>query len=240
MSWASYRRRLPNRSVASVVLWWILVRTALRVALCVVYRLRLYGRSNLPQEGPAIYVANHQSHLDPIMVACLTGPYASLARASLFDSRLLGWSLHGLGSIPLQQDRTDPRALRTAVGVLKAGGRMLIFPEGARTRDGAMSDFLRGMLILVRRSKAPIVPIAVEGAYDIWPASRKCPRLRGRLVARAGPAIAAEELIAVPPEEALDRLRRAIDTIRLELRKELRDRTGGRYPAPGLGDHPAG
>ena len=81
----------------------------------------------------------------------------------------------------LARGKSDVGALRAAINVLKAGGRVLIFPEGTRTRDGEMGPFLPGMLVLVRRTGAAVVPMAVEGARDVWPAGRGLPKLFGRI-----------------------------------------------------------
>jgi 1-acyl-sn-glycerol-3-phosphate acyltransferase len=236
VSFAEYRSRVQRCSALQAVLWWILVRSLVRFFLWVVYRQRCLGRSKVPPSGPAIYVANHQAHYDPPIVGCLVGPFASLARATLFDTQPWRWILPRLGAIRLHRGRGDAAALRVAIDELNAGGRVLLFPEGARCHDGAVNVFQSGMLVLVKRSGAPVVPIAIEGAFDIWPRTRKYPRLRGRLAARVGHPITAEELLQVPHEEAMERLRRSIDAMRLELRRELRDATGGRFPAPGPGD----
>jgi 1-acyl-sn-glycerol-3-phosphate acyltransferase len=237
--YAEFRRALPTRTGLQVFVWWIIVRTIVRVGMKLLYRQRCLGRSNVPRQGPAIYVSNHQSHYDPPIVGCLVGAFASLARATLFDARPWGWIIRQIGAIPLHLGRNDARALRAAIDVLKAGGRVLLFPEGTRTPDGAVHAFQPGMLILVKRSGAPVVPIALEGAHDIWPIGQAKPKLRGWIATRAGPPIPAEELLSVPHGEAMERLRRAIDANRLELRRELRDATGGRYPATGPGDRAA-
>jgi 1-acyl-sn-glycerol-3-phosphate acyltransferase len=237
VSFAEYRSRVRRCSALQAVIWWVLVRSTARVFFRIVYRYRCFGRSLVPPSGPAIYVANHQSHFDPPLVGCLVGPFASLARATLFDNRALGWCLSRLGSIRLHQGRGDAAALRAAIDELKAGGRVLLFPEGERCDDGAVKVFQSGILVLVRRTGAPVVPVAIEGLFDIWPRTRKYPRLRGRIAARVGHPITAQELTSEEPEAAMERLRRAIDAMRLELRRELRDATGGRFPAPGPGDH---
>ena len=218
------------------MLWWVLVRLLVRFVLRIVYRQRCLGRSQVPPSGPAIYVANHQSHYDPPIVGCLVGPFASLARATLFDTQPWRWSLTQVGAIRLHKGRGDAAALRAAINELRAGGRVLIFPEGERSHDGAVNVFQSGMLVLVRRSGAPVVPIAIEGTFDIWPRTRKYPRVGGRIAARVGRPITAQELTSEEPEVAMERLRGAIDSMRLELRRELRDATGGRFPPPGPGD----
>jgi 1-acyl-sn-glycerol-3-phosphate acyltransferase len=237
VSFAEYRSGVQRCSALQAVVWWVLVRSTVRAFFRIVYRYRCFGRSQVPPSGPAIYVANHQSHFDPPLVGCLVGPFAPLARATLFDTQPLGWALSRLGAIRLRQGRGDAAALRAAIDELKAGGRVLLFPEGERCQDGAVNVFQSGVLVLVRRTRAPVVPVAIEGCFDIWPRTRKYPRLRGRIAARVGHPITAEELTSEEPEAAMERLRRAIDAMRLELRRELRDATDGRFPAAGPGDH---
>jgi len=237
VTFAEYRSRVPRCSALQAAIWWVLVRSLIRFVLWVVYRQRCLDRSRVPPTGPAIYVGNHQSHFDPPFVGCLVGPCAALARATLFDTQPWGWMLTQVGAIRLRKGRGDAAALRAAINELRAGGRVALFPEGERSHDGTVNVFQSGMLVLVRRTGAPVVPVAIEGPFDIWPRSRKYPRLRGRIVARVGHPITAQELTSVEPEVAMERLRRVIDAMRLELRRELRDATGGRFPPPGPGDH---
>jgi 1-acyl-sn-glycerol-3-phosphate acyltransferase len=217
VSFGDYRRRLPDRGAWSIFFWWIIVRTIVRVAMWLVYRLRCRNRARIPRTGPAIYVSNHQSHLDPPIVGCLTGPLASLARADLLQVPFWGPVMKQIGAIPIQRERSDSGALRAAIDVLEAGGRVLVFPEGTRTRDGAIGVFRPGLLALLKRTEAPIVPIAIDGAYSAWPIGRKYPRLRGRIAVSAGTPIAAAELLAMPREEAMEHLRKTIEKLRREL-----------------------
>ena len=238
MSFREYRARIPSRSALQIFVWWIVVRTTCRVIFWLLYRLRCLNRHLIPPTGPVIYVANHQSHLDPILMGCHVGAFAPLARTTLFEIPVWGWALSELGGIPLEREKSDIGAMRVAIDVLKSGGRIFIFPEGTRTRDGVIGPFLPGMLVLVKRTGATIVPVAVEGARDVWPPGRGRPRLTGRIVSTTGVPISAEELLADGREAALDLLRRRIETMRLELRQRLRAKTGGRYPPPGPGDQP--
>jgi 1-acyl-sn-glycerol-3-phosphate acyltransferase len=239
MKWLQTKRRAPGYHPFKVVFWWTWVRFGLLVGTKLLYRIRLHGVEHVPERGPAIYAINHQSHYDPMLLGLLVHdrPFASMARASLFSFRPFGWLISTLNAVPLQRGRGDTRAIRALLAELAAGRTVLVFPEGARTRDGGLGHFHPGVMTLVRRSGAPVVPAAVEGAFDIWPRSRRLPRFRGRLAVRAGPAIPADELTA-EGVDPLDRMRRAIETMRLELRAELRARTGDRYPPAGPGDEP--
>ena len=232
------RRRAPTFSRFTVLVVWTLVRHLFFAFFRLMYRLRYDGQANIPREGPVIYASNHQSNLDPPSIGCLVWdrPFTTLARAGLFKSKLFGWLIRLPGAIPIHRDRGDASAIRAAIEQLKAGGCILMFPEGSRSPDGAIRQFKAGILILVKRTKAPVVPIAVEGAYDTWPIGQRFPRFRGRIKVRASRAIPADELLADPPQLTLQRLRFKIDAIRLGLRQELRQETKDRYPAAGPAD----
>ncbi len=233
-----YRRRAPNLSPFTVLVIWTLVRHLVFVLFRLMYRLRYAGQTNIPSQGPVIYAANHQSNLDPPAIGCLVWdrPFIALARVGLFKFKPRAWMIRLPGAIPLRRGRGDAQAIRAAIDQLNAGGCVLMFPEGTRSPDGTVRPFKAGILVLVKRTKAPVVPLAVEGAYDIWPIGQRFPRLRGRIKVQAGLAIPADELLADAPDRTLRRLSCEIDAMRMDLRRQLRGATNGRYPPPGPGD----
>src|SRR5690606_18906600 len=138
---------------------------------------------------------------------------------------------------PLDETGTDASGIRSALERLEAGSALLVFPEGSRSPDGAMQRFKRGTSLLMRRAQAPVVPVAIEGAYGAWPRHRALPRLlRARVAVRYGAAIDAKALLADGPDAALRELEARIEAMRLELRRELRLASRGVYPARGAGD----
>ena len=232
------RRRAPTFSRFTVLVVWTLVRHLFFVFFRLMYRLRYDGQANIPREGPVIYASNHQSNLDPPSIGCLVWdrPFIALARVGLFKFKPFAWMIRLPGAIPLRRGRGDAQAIRAAIDQLNAGGCVLMFPEGTRSPDGTVQPFKAGILILVKRTKAPVVPLAVEGAYDIWPIGQRFPRLRGRIKVKAGRAIPADELLADAPGRTLERLRCEIDAMRIDLRRQLREATKGRFPPAGPGD----
>jgi 1-acyl-sn-glycerol-3-phosphate acyltransferase len=233
-------RRAPGWPAINRLIWWNGVRGLIRVFFKFAYRLRIEGEQHVPDTGPIIYVSNHQSHFDPCTVGVLVGdrPFSGMARSTLFRNPILGWIMRSIGVISLDQSKGDAGAFKAALAELQAGRCVLIFPEGTRTRDGAIHEFKPGVALLIRRSGAPVLPVATEGAFDIWPIGTKRPKLTGRMAVRAAPPIAAKELMQDGPEAALLRLRHIIDDLRLDLRARMRRESGGRYPAPGPGDLP--
>jgi len=204
------------------------------------YRYRRYGMERVPRTGPVIFVSNHQSHFDPPLVGLLTGdrPFAAMARSTLADVKLLALLMRMLGAIPLKQGEGDSAAFKAALGELESGRCVMLFPEGSRTRDGSIRPFKRGVTLLIKRSGATVLPIAVEGAFDAWHIGSKLPKLRGRIEVMAGNPMSAEELLRDGPDAALAILRRQIEMLRLELRAGMRDRSRGKHPSPGPADQP--
>jgi 1-acyl-sn-glycerol-3-phosphate acyltransferase len=205
-----------------MLLGWRFPSFVARVAFWLLYRLRVVGEVEIPAEGPLIYVANHQSHLDPPAVgslACLR-PCYFVARASLFAFRPFGAMIAFFGSIPLERDRGGVAGLRSAVRVLERGGCLLLFPEGTRSPDGSLGRFKPGVVLLARKTGASVLPIALDGLHEIWPRGRRLPRLHGRARVMFGKAIGAEELLADGTEAALERLRTEVSALRAALRGE--------------------
>ena len=183
------------------------------------YRVRFEGVGNIPRTGGLLVVANHQSHLDPPLLG------------------VFGALLRGLGTIPIKESEGDAGAVRTSIAQLKAGRLVVIFPEGSRSPDGGMYSFKRGSWLLLARSGAAVLPVAVEGCFDAWPRQRGFPHLFGHRCAVAfGMPIPFEELKAMGADAALDRLAREVDALRMGLREKLRKASRGRVPAAGAGD----
>ena len=236
---ATFRARSPGRALGAILFYeavWFFVW----VLYTLVYHMRCSARARAPYAGPLLIVANHQSYLDPpLVVMCIQRHVSFMARAGLFRNRLFGAWISGLNSIPLNENAPDTAAIRLAIELLGQGRAVLIFPEGSRSEEGAMHQFKRGVWVLLSRARCPVVPVAVEGAFDAWPRSRALPRFWGqRLAAKVGDPIAPETLLTLGDREGLALLAGRIDRMRLDLRRQLRAASGGRYPAPGPGDRP--
>jgi 1-acyl-sn-glycerol-3-phosphate acyltransferase len=201
-----------------------------------VYRLRRHHMERLPRTGPLLVAANHQSHFDPpaIGMGVTSRPLHFLAREGLFKNRLFGWLITAVNSVPVSEEESDVGAIRTILARLSGGVPVLIFPEGSRSPDGELQEFKRGIALLLKRAKCPVVPAAIEGAYDAYPRHRTFPRLLGyRIAVMYGHPIAAEELLKDGPDAALNRLKREIESMRHELRAKLRAATSSRHaPRP--------
>lgn len=195
---------------------------------------------HIPRNGPFIIASNHQSHLDPLLVGLMFSrrPFASIARSSLFRFKPFAWLIHLFGAIPIKKGMGDANAIRATLAALEAGRPVLIFPEGTRTRDGGLGEFHRGITLLLKHADVPVLPVAVDGAFTIYPIGRRFPKLTGRLAVCAGPPINGAELLRDGSDPALQTLKKRIETMRVRLRADLREATGGRHPAHDAGDMP--
>lgn len=230
----SWRQPISNRIALAVG------RPICRAFMKLIYRLKVRGSERVPPTGPLIIIANHQSHYDPILIGLVVRnrPFRPMARSGLFNHWLMRVLLNAFNTISVDQSKGDVEAIRKSIDVVRDGQPLIIYPEGTRTRDGITHEFQRGFHVVMKRSRAPILPIAIEGAFDAWPIFEKWPRLSGRIMAKAGEVIPFDEAALKEPDQLLDSLRRKIETMRLELREEIKRRSKGKYPRRPEGDRP--
>ncbi len=241
-----FRKKRPGTPL-SAMLSYAFARNVMVILFTLLYRFRAYGSKRLPASGAVLLVANHQSYLDPpaIGVGISHRHLDYIARMGLFDSRVLAWLLTQFNSLPIREQGGDTAAIKEILRRLESGRAVLIFPEGTRTFDGSMMEFKRGIAVLVKRSRCPVVPVAVEGCFDAWPRQRKWPFLWGKRIAVSyGKPIAHDDLMKDGADAALRRLESETQRLRIGLRRILRRQTNGRFPATGAGDsgvlgHPA-
>lgn len=135
------------------------------------FSLRIIGYERLIQEGPCIIVANHQSFLDPPLIGGIyETPVHFLARKTLFDPVFMKYTLPLCQAIPIDQTKPDPGSILKVMRLLKEGGRIVIFPEGARSPDGEIHRAMPGIgLIIGKLASVPVQPIRISGAFECLP-----------------------------------------------------------------------
>jgi len=218
-------RQLPLEAInfPRRVLWWRGAQVSCHTALTLLYGLRVWGYRRIPCRGPVLFVSNHQSHLDPAIlgVGCHPRRFYALARTGLFQNPAFAWLIRSMNAIPVQRNEADLGAMRACIEVLQAGHPLLIFPEGTRTPDGTVQPFEPGLRLLIKRTKPPIVPVAIEGAHDVWPRNRTLPRLSGQIGVLFGQPMPAEEVLAQRATGPLVYLRQTISGMRQLVARRL-------------------
>ena len=142
-----------------------------------VYRLEVVGADRIPVSGPIVVAPNHDSVLDGIVLgAAISRELRFVAKAELWQSRLLAWALNGLGAIRIERGRSDHRALAQVRHALDVGQAVAIFPQGAVRGDRVWH---RGAARVALVTGAPLVPVRL--IVRVFRSHRGVPR-------RGGPA----------------------------------------------------
>ena len=172
---------------------YLILRVVFRLWLLVMFRTRIRGQKNVPKQGGALICANHQSHLDPVLIgSCCERRLNFLARKTLFKSKLFGFMIDYLDAIPLDREGIGVTGIKETIKRIRAGEMVLIFPEGTRSRDGKLGPMLPGVCSIARRCKAPLIPVGFDGAYQAWPRSQSLPEF-GHIAISFGEPIQPEE-----------------------------------------------
>lgn len=147
-----------------------ILRMFMWLMTAIMYRLKIDGIENLPDRGAAIYVCNHISFVDVVIMTSVSRrPVRFLMDHRLFNAPFLGFIARMAKVIPIASAKDDPelkeKAFKEAVKTLETGGIIGIFPEGSITRDGKIAPFRRGLEDLMKRCPVPVIPMALNGMW---------------------------------------------------------------------------
>lgn len=133
-------------------------------------RLDAQGLEQVPDEGPFLLIANHQSYLDPILIqAVVRRPIHTMAKSTEFSNPITSPILKRLRSFPVRRFEIDPQSVRLALRHLEAGQGVGIYIEGERSWDGRLQPPRLGTIRLILKAGVPVVPCGISGAYEVWP-----------------------------------------------------------------------
>jgi 1-acyl-sn-glycerol-3-phosphate acyltransferase len=133
-------------------------------------RVTIHGKENIPGHNCICYVSNHQSVFDiPLIMGYVSNTVGFIAKKELRYIPILGtWILEaGCVFINRKSPRESIEVIKRGVENIKRGFPMVIFPEGTRSKSNTMRPFKSGSLKLAIRSKAPIIPITIDGSYKL-------------------------------------------------------------------------
>jgi 1-acyl-sn-glycerol-3-phosphate acyltransferase len=135
-------------------------------------RVEVIGRENVLMNRPQIFMANHQSDFDILIVlAHIPGQFRWIAKKELFKIPVFGKAMKNAGYIEIDRQNHEKalKSLDEAAQKIREGKSVVTFPEGTRSTDGKIRPFKQGMFHLAIRSGVPIVPISIIGASEIMP-----------------------------------------------------------------------
>lgn len=198
--------------------YWI-CKVVLTPLLRLAFRVRVEGSDRVPRHGPVIVAANHLSFLDSLFIPLVIRRRVTfVAKSDYFESWKTRWFFAALGQIPVHREggSAGERALASALGVLRHGGVFGIYPEGTRSRDGALHRGHTGVARLALRSGAPIVPVGLVGTREVQPPDRTLPRLFRPVTVRFGEPIDVTRFAGQEHDRMV--LRQITDEVMFEIR----------------------
>jgi acyl-[acyl-carrier-protein]-phospholipid O-acyltransferase/long-chain-fatty-acid--[acyl-carrier-protein] ligase len=153
------------------------------------YRIKVIGRDNVPEKGGALFVSNHMSFVDVLLMQASTDrPIRFLMFQDIYDMPVVKQFARMMRAIPISSElrpRDMIRSLREASDAIRQGEVVCIFAEGQITRIGQMLPFRRGMERIIKGVDAPIVPVNLYGVWGsifsfernrfLWKAPRRIP-----------------------------------------------------------------
>jgi 1-acyl-sn-glycerol-3-phosphate acyltransferase len=140
---------------------------------------RVIVRGAWPDAGPCVYVANHTSYLDiMLMLAAMRRDFAFVTKRELLDWPFFSRITRAGGHITVDRDRVESRGavVGRIVKALRAGRAVVVFPEGTFSHDDGLRTFQAGAFKAAVAAGVPIVPMAVKGAGDVWSQHARFPR----------------------------------------------------------------
>jgi long-chain acyl-CoA synthetase len=167
---------LARPHLISNAFWYTVSRLTQVVALDR-FHLRAQGVEKLPTTGAYILCSNHQSYLDPLILASVLPPEVfdrlfAVGTSEIFGKGLMRKLADSLRVVVVDPDANLIPAMRAGAFGLRQGRPLILYPEGERSIDGTPRIFKKGAAILSIHMQVPIVPVAIEGLYDAWPRNK--------------------------------------------------------------------
>lgn len=154
-----------------------LLRISFLLIMKILFKFKVSGLENIPRSKRVIFAGNHTSLMDGVALACAyPGRIYFLVAGSVFEAMFWGWCARRLGYITVRRQGSNKEAIKEAVGILKSGYPVGIFPEGKISCDDKLNEAKTGVAIIAKLAEADIIPFAIEGAHEAWPLKRKLPK----------------------------------------------------------------
>ena len=212
----------------------------LRLIVRAIVRLRIEGDlAAVPREGALIVAANHASSADPVLIGAFLNeaidrPINWLGKRELTEWAVTGWAFRRAGIHPVDRDAADLESFRTAMRILDAGQLLAVFPEGTRSRDGALQRVREGVGMLALRSGASVLPVAVVDSDLMWPRGKLLPRFGRKVIVRYGTAFSVVDALTAggAPVKGRDATQAATRLVMERIAELLPPRQRGVYADP--------
>jgi long-chain acyl-CoA synthetase len=180
ISWSEIIKEKVHLKLPTTWPTFMLMKNTALSFFSVYFRFSANGMKNLP-DGPCIIAPNHQSFFDGLFVASfmkrktMTKTYF-FAKKKHVNTLLLNFMAKRNNIIVVDTSSGLKESIQKMADVLKSGKKIIVFPEGTRTHDGALGEFKRTFAILSKELEVPVVPVAIDGAFRALPRGAYFPR----------------------------------------------------------------
>ncbi|MGA8500122.1 MAG: AMP-binding protein [Candidatus Sulfotelmatobacter sp.] len=157
--------------------FWYMVSRLIQIIALDRFDLHVRGIEKLPASGAYIISSNHQSYLDPVILASILPPEVfhkvfAVGTSEIFGKGFMLRLARSLRVVVVDPDANLIPAMRAGAFGLRQGRPLILYPEGERSIDGTPKVFKKGAAILSIHLQVPIVPVAIEGFYEVWPRNK--------------------------------------------------------------------
>lgn len=158
-------------------LFYQTVNKILKLHFQIFHKHKVYGLENIPK-GKVLIASNHASFYDPLIIGfSFPEELYYFARSTLFSRQFSNFILRQLNAYPISSK--DLSAFDKVEELLKKDKKIVIFPEGMRSKTGEMMPFKGGICKMAIKNNVSILPVYLVGTYDIWPPHQKFPNFKG-------------------------------------------------------------
>ena len=204
---------------------YLLLRFCLSIVFSIKYRIRVMHKENIPKlKGGYIIACNHQSNLDPPMVAAVVkGKFSFMAKEELFHKHwFITFVIKHCGAFPVVRGAGDDAPIKNSVDAIKKNRILVIFPEGTRSKDGVIGRMKSGVVLIASQANAPVLPVCIRYIQH---------KKKKRVVMDFGEMIPAEDIrIDENDRKSMRNSAKRIGSAITALQKEIFDEAGEPVP----------
>jgi 1-acyl-sn-glycerol-3-phosphate acyltransferase len=159
---------LKIRRSKAYFIFYTLIRFSVYIPFKIIFRMKIFGRENIPASGRLIICSNHLSYIDPVMMGlCMHRQISFMAKSQLFTNRFVAAVVTFFNTYPVNRGAFDRQAIRNSIAYLNAEQIIGLYPEGTRSTDGILREGHQGVGLISVMSGSPVLPVAITGSNMI-------------------------------------------------------------------------
>lgn len=158
-------------------MFYSIIHIILKIVAAAYIRLQTIDIENIPKQGGVILAPNHPSDLDSFILGiAITRQLHTMGKEELFRRRFAGFIFRKLNAFPVKRGEIDRESIRIAIGVLKNGHVIDMYPEGTVSKDGFLQEPRLGTAFIALQAKVPVLPAAIIGTFNVMSKGQRFPR----------------------------------------------------------------